>query len=384
MAEPMSASELSHIVGAIYDCALDPERWSTILAELRGRLNFCQAVVSLVAMPSGEMLLNITSGIGPRWLETMPLYGQAILEQWGGRARIQSTPFDEPALLSRVNPDAHKSGAARRYYEEWREPQGLIDTMNVILVRDSRTIGVMGFGRHRDAGPIGEHEIATAQLLIPHLQRAAAISRLLDVRTMAAATFEAALDTLSVPVVLTGPQLQVVHANRAARALLAEGDLIRSCENILTAQSRGVGAALAAAVSQAVENESAIGRKGFAVPARTAQGGAYVLHVLPLRYGAMRRNVAPSAAAAIFIAPATQPARAPGEVVAALFGLTAAEVRVFEHITAGRTITETAKALGVGTSTIRTHLLRLFDKIGVRRQADLVALGASFALPVEA
>ncbi|MDQ8729815.1 helix-turn-helix transcriptional regulator [Bradyrhizobium sp. LHD-71] len=260
---------------------------------------------------------------------------------------------------------------------------GVIDTMNVILVRDLRTMGVMGFGRHREAGPIGEHEIATTQLLIPDLQRAAAISGLLDVRTMAVATFETVLDTLAVPVVLTGPQLQIVHANRAARALLAEGDLLRSRNNMLTAQSSGVGAALAAAVSQAVENESAIGRKGIGVPARTAQGDARVLHVLPLRYGVMRPNVAPNAVAAIFIAPATHPPRAPSEVVAALFDLTAAEVRVFEHITAGRTMTETAEALGVGISTVKTHLVRLFDKVGVHRQADLVALGASFALPIE-
>lgn len=68
--------------------------------------------------------------------------------------------------------------------------------------------------------------------------------------------------------------------------------------------------------------------------------------------------------------------------MAALFELTPAEARVLERICAGRTSAEAAEALGVRVSTVRTHLLRVFDKTGARRRADLVALVASFALPV--
>jgi DNA-binding CsgD family transcriptional regulator len=33
---------------------------------------------------------------------------------------------------------------------------------------------------------------------------------------------------------------------------------------------------------------------------------------------------------------------------------------------------------------VRTHLLRIFDKTGVHRQPELVALTASFAIPLRA
>ena len=68
----------------------------------------------------------------------------------------------------------------------------------------------------------------------------------------------------------------------------------------------------------------------------------------------------------------------------ALFGLTAAEAAVFEQIAAGRDVPRAAAALGVAQSTVRTHLLRIYDKTGVRRQAELVRLSASFSLPVGA
>ena len=82
----------------------------------------------------------------------------------------------------------------------------------------------------------------------------------------------------------------------------------------------------------------------------------------------------------MFVAPTIAPA--PAEALAALFNLTAAEARVFCQIAAGRTQAAVAMALGIAASTVKTHLLRLFAKTGTRRQADLVKLAGSLALPV--
>jgi DNA-binding CsgD family transcriptional regulator len=55
---------------------------------------------------------------------------------------------------------------------------------------------------------------------------------------------------------------------------------------------------------------------------------------------------------------------------------------VLEQIAAGRTNAETAQALGIRLSTVRTHLLHLFDKTRTHRQSELAALVASFSLPL--
>lgn len=44
-------------------------------------------------------------------------------------------------------------------------------------------------------------------------------------------------------------------------------------------------------------------------------------------------------------------------------------------------VPETAAALGISAATVRTHLLRLYTKTGIRRQAELVKLAAGFASP---
>jgi DNA-binding CsgD family transcriptional regulator len=55
---------------------------------------------------------------------------------------------------------------------------------------------------------------------------------------------------------------------------------------------------------------------------------------------------------------------------------------VFAQIAEGKTQAEIARALGIEIGTVKTHLLHIFAKTGTHRQADLVRLAASMALPL--
>ncbi len=56
------------------------------------------------------------------------------------------------------------------------------------------------------------------------------------------------------------------------------------------------------------------------------------------------------------------------------FGLTLSEGRLLQLLCAGASIPEASEKLGVARTTARTHLQRIFDKAGVRRQSDLQRL----------
>src|SRR5690606_35020423 len=74
--------------------------------------------------------------------------------------------------------------------------------------------------------------------------------------------------------------------------------------------------------------------------------------------------------------------RAPFEIVSSLFGRTPTEAKGPASIDGGETVKQAAERLAIGEATVRTHLLRIFDNTGVHRQPELVALVASFAVPV--
>jgi DNA-binding CsgD family transcriptional regulator len=128
-------------------------------------------------------------------------------------------------------------------------------------------------------------------------------------------------------------------------------------------------------IDAATRDEADIAGQAAELHLRTSAGGVLGLYVLPLERRASRSTIA------ILAAPRERQ-HDPCETVAKLFGLTPAERRVLAHIAAGSTPRETASRLGVGEATVRTHLLRIFDKTGVHRQPELVALMASFAIPL--
>lgn len=182
------------------------------------------------------------------------------------------------------------------------------------------------------------------------------------------------LDGLAFGVLLVARDLKLLHANRAGEAMLRAADPLGIRNGRIVAPN-GLSAALQAALAAPLDG---IGRRGLGIPTRRIDGEELVLHLLPLADA----NPLPGAAAALFVAPATTPRPAPLDAIAALFDLTPAETRVLELLGAGRTNAEIAEGLGIAVSTVRTHVLRLFEKTATHRQAELVALLASFTLPL--
>lgn len=66
--------------------------------------------------------------------------------------------------------------------------------------------------------------------------------------------------------------------------------------------------------------------------------------------------------------------------LAALFDLTPAEARLTQHLVLGRTVDEAAQAQGISLNTAKTQLKKVFAKVGVRRQSELIQ--AVYASPL--
>lgn len=376
----ISTAVVSDLIGCIYDCALDPQRWPDTLALLKSALGFAHATLSLQSLPTGRVLLNVTSGIPSPWLERIPDYGSDIIALWGGNNVIASAPLEEPLLLSEMNPEIADGSSRNRYYLEWRRPQGLIDTVAIGLARDAYFLSTASLVRQANEGPVQARELDAIRLLAPHLRRAVTISRLLDIQSATAATFGAVVDACGVPIVVVDADRRILHANGAAAAL-EEGFPLARRGGIVRVGEPTADRALAMAVTQAAADESMIGRRGLAIPVRQSDGVLHVLHVLPLARRASRPIPASDAAAAIFVASTATQHNPIGKVLAALFDLTPAEVGVFDLVAQGRSVSEVAVMLGIGVSTVRTHLARLFEKTGVSRQVDLVRMATTLSGP---
>ena len=379
MQDPIPLGLVSELIAAIYDSAIEPARWPATLEAIAGATGFVSGGIAIHEIPSMRRLLVSQFGHEPRWLATMDSYSADISELWGGYARASTAPIDEVHVNSDIMPPARFRDFA--VYREWFEPQGLADAALLILARNSTTIGTLGFNWPSGREPIGGYQREFCRLLLPHLQRATAISRLLDIQSLAHASVNATLDALRAGVVLLTRDARIVFANDAAQAMLQRGKPAANRKGYFAVGEPLAAAALEAAVRQSADDEAAIGRRGFGIPVRREGEAALVLHVLPLRHGALRRGIAPDAAAAVFISdPAASP-DAPLETLAALFDLTSAEGRVFQLLAQGESRERAAGMLGISLNTMKTHLNRIYAKTGATRASQLVKLAAGLAAP---
>ena len=106
-----------------------------------------------------------------------------------------------------------------------------------------------------------------------------------------------------------------------------------------------------------------------------ADGRRYVLQIHPL--AGHTRDIFHSAAALAVLIERDRPRtrrRATPSAIGELFGLTDREADVASLLTDGLEIAAVAHELKISPETARTYLKYAFEKIGVKRQAEMVAL----------
>jgi DNA-binding CsgD family transcriptional regulator len=366
------------LIGGIYDSALNPDTWNVILPRIGAFVG--GSAGGLFAHDSSRRSGNVFYEFG-----TDPDFRRIYFEKYMTMDPMFGTYFvlDVGEVFSTSTIMSHAEFLQSRFYRECIGPRGWID--NICVYLDKAPEGQAGFAlfRHEREGLADETARERMRLLFPHLRRAVLIGKLVEFKTAQAATFADALDGLSAGLLFVDSSGRITHANAAGRAMIADGDVLRASLGRLVASDPDVNRTLRDIFLAADTGDAAIGVKGVAVPLASRDGERSVAHVLPLSSGARRSaGVNYAAAAALFVQKAALATRSTPEAIAKTYRLTAMEVRVLLAIVEVGGAPEVAETLGIGEGTVKTHLKRLYEKTGARRQADLVKIFAGFTSPL--
>jgi DNA-binding CsgD family transcriptional regulator len=375
----ISTARMSDLIGAIYHCVLEPSRWRDVVAAICQEFDFHNGVLAINGF-DGQAMLAAIVGVDDYWMGRIMNYGTAVTDLWGGPERIQHYPLEEPIVQSGIL--SARDRDANPYFVEWARPQGVIDAVVIGLERNDKMVSNVTFARHESRDIFSEADLDALRLLAPHLRRAVNISHVLDLKTFEASTFATALEEFTIGIAFVDHQNTLVHANAAAHALFTQQDPVRLAMGRPALQLAAATNALEEAVRQAAAGEIRPGGRGVGIPAMGRNGKPVIIHVLPLRRGMENLNSHQRPVAALFMTPASSAPQMPAEAIALIYGLTPAEARIFESVAAGEAPLQIANRLGLALSTVKSHLLHVFEKTGCRRQADLVKLAASLSLTI--
>jgi DNA-binding CsgD family transcriptional regulator/PAS domain-containing protein len=267
------------------------------------------------------------------------------------------------------------------FYRNWAAPQGLREACITKFAHTADRIGMLGCTTRVGRGVITKRERQFQALLSPHLRRAALIGDLLDHARIETDSYRAALDRLSISVVLTDADGTVLFANASAQSLFATQGPIVSSHGVLHAQNALIDGALLEAIEGAAHTDTLLGARGIGLPISAHGQPPAVAYILPLTKGTARAAFRP-ACAAVFISTTASVSPLTESVLATLFNLTPAEVRVFLLIGRGLTLPKCALLLSISENTLKTHLGRIFSKTDTSRQGDIVRLMLAIAAPI--
>lgn len=372
----VSAQALSDTIGAIYDCALDPQLWPGTCRKIA---NLCESTGGGICVHDLRHTQNdqlFVFGYQQQFLEKLE-------QNYAGSPMAASdvvANVGDVKALSIENDDLYES----RFFREVLKPFGLQDIIWFPALRTGARMASMHASRNEKAPRYREREISLFKLLSPHVCRVLAISDALDIRALRSEMLERTLDGLVSGVYLTARDGRIVYMNATAERQVKTGNSIRIVNSRISPTDPATRTALSKAIEEAERGDVDKDMSEYSMAIPDVDGGpGYVATLLPVSRGLCRDTVAPfSASVALFTKDPIEAPLMPGEAFARLYRLTGGELRVLLALAQGLGGKEAAGLLSISEPTIRTHLQRIYSKTNTLRQSDLLRLFQNATPPI--
>ena len=224
------------------------------------------------------------------------------------------------------------------------------------------------------ANPVGGDDWVPGQLkmikaLKPHLLQYVRVRRALEQAHALGQTMEAILENNRIGIMQLDRHRRIVEANDAALTQLCGGSLLTDDVMSLHATSNADDKRLQRLLHSALHASTG----GSMRLQRPDAGPPMMLHVAPTTASGSDWGSGRIAALALIV-DADQPGRIEPGLLTEMLGLTASEAEVAALLAAGLTPRRIGAACGRTEGTVRWHLHRIFTKLHIERQSQLVQL----------
>ncbi len=360
----MSLDFFSHILGTIYDAALDEAGWVACLQAVRTELVANYA--SLIVRPeTGDDIGLIVSAGEQHDIDP-------------GNPFIALSPFTgmkPDQLVTITDVLSEEEWRASTYYRDYCAPQGVFHVLAADIA--TRNGGVYGFRvtRPETAPPFSAADKEFGRRLIPHIKRALNLHLSIDKDRKVSKVYSHAMTQLMIGVVVLDQDGQVIDCNPAATAILEMKDGLRVVGKQLEASYANDNRKLQGLVRDALLHPHAAkmaltDAMSVTRPSGRLSWGLIVQSISadPWTEGKQRPSVA------VLVRDSEGQVHPPVRLAQQLFQLTPAETALAIELTNGLSLEEAAEALKIRRNTARAHLRSIFSKTGVRRQTELVRM----------
>jgi DNA-binding CsgD family transcriptional regulator len=356
---------LNPIIERLYDAVLDADLWPSALEYVADAFG-----------GAGSALLSNTKATG-LWVRVDPaarsLFEKRFLSCNPVHAyvmRARQSPHYRPAVSTDRDIAMIFDLGRTAYYNEFLRPFDGVNSLAMDLGVRGMT-AALNISRTAKQGPFEATQIATANILHPHITRAFWLSVKLAEKARFGDGILQGLEHATFGVLLLDSDGQIAYANKMADSILRERNGLRSEGRNLCALRSDSTAALQKLIAGAIAPNG--GKTGGSCSIPRPSRLPLSVTVTPLRNDrAALFEANPSAIVCVF--DPTSPFSFSTEHLREMFGLSPAEARVALKLLGGLDQKEIAAALGISFFTVRAHLSQIYQKTNTNRQVEFVGL----------
>lgn len=374
MTQLLGEDRLHEIIGLIYEAAIEPERWSTVMERVSQSLN-AAAITLLMHDFSTSGVADGPPGVVVRTVGFDPAYVANYIEHYAGTnvwVRNEETLEEGVAVTSEMLYPQAKLDSTE-FYGDWLRPQQLKHCIGGIIVRDGAVAVKLSALRSGRVGCYTEPELDFYRRLLPHLRRACQINKRLEqersLSAPAVAASQWAANSTHLGILTLSENGLVLAANPRGESLLRGSSPLRMCDGKLAGQQPHDTAHLMKTLRHTVSSgEAAHAKLGGEGP-----WGTCCVTMMPAPTTDVWTVSAHRQLVLCLITESSLSRRvASARQLMELFTLTPAEARLARAIAQGDSIEDYVRAEGVRPPTARTQLQSIFAKTGVSSQRELI------------
>jgi len=361
------AAELQSLLDALYDAAVDPTHWADFLNHLTRAVGGESAALVLHDFENVSSSVAEQVGLSS---EGTRLYAQHYykLDVWTAKARESGK-----SVLTTTSEQLCPWSEFRRteYYNDFLRPPGIALGVFSLITVSYAHISSLSVYRGRN-GEFSHPDLEIVEFLNPHVRRAFRVHSEVGRLRSAANGWNAALNAISTPVFLLGLSSRVIGMNDAAALLVSKSDGLLITKSGISAERASEAHQLRQVVKTATAASSNTS-KPAAVKVTRRSGSPLNLLISPAP-SYVEPETDRKVIALLFVSDPDQRPLPAASVLQMLYGLTAAESRLALHLANGQDLHGICDEVSITYATARAHLRNIFQKLGIRRQAELASL----------
>lgn len=373
-------SRLDSVLQTLYTAALDAAAWPAALTELADTMGGVDTTVEVHTGP-GTVPLFFSCG------HRLPDDGvDAYLTHYSKVCpRIAMIDAQRAGSVG-VDYDFTSEADMDRdeFYSDFLAPHGLRYFMSACLANQpGSVVSFAAVHRSPRQGHASVREVERLTKLIPHLKQALDIYLRFQGQVQREGALLDSFEQLSEGVILLDDAGFVIHINGKAESILRTGDGLSLGGNGLLIAEPCARQAFQTIVAGFLDRSMAADLQpgGDVLVPRLSGSPPYILRVRRLPPRSVYDVVGLVPAAIVFLSDPMREAAIEAARVAAAFGLTQSEAELAAALYAGCSLREHAEARGIRISTARFHLYQAMEKMGVRRQTDMIRLLSRLSHP---